>query len=67
MSFGITINGHTQDDSKAVEAIAHDAVRKLKALKGAQDIKLTGWVNEATGGSITLANPPDEAEAPVAS
>ncbi len=60
MSFGITINGHTQDDSKAVEAIAHDAVRKLKALKGAQDIKLTGWVNEATGGSIALANPPDE-------
>ena len=67
MSFGITINGHTAAKSEEVEAIAHDAVRKLKALPGAQNVTLTGWCNEGGNNvSITLKNPPDEAEAPVA-
>jgi hypothetical protein len=62
MSFSITINGHTAAKSEEVEAIAHDAVRKLKALPGAQNITLTGWCNEGGNNvSITLKNPPDEA------
>ena len=71
MSFGITINGHTQADSKDVEAInrivfaiAHEAVRKLKALPGATNITLSGWCNEATGGGIALKTPVDEEAAP---
>lgn len=66
MSFGITINGHTRAKSAEVEAIAHDAVRKLKALEGAQDIRLTGWCNEGDNVPISLSNPPEDAEAPVA-
>ena len=65
MSFGITINGHTAAKSSEVEAIAHEAVRKLKALPGAQNINLTGWCNEGDNVSIALKNPPDEAEATV--
>jgi hypothetical protein len=60
MSFGITINGHTGADSAEVKAIAEDAWRKLKALPGATNVHLTGWANEATGGSVTLADPVEE-------
>ena len=64
MTYGITLNGHAQD-SADVKEVAEEAYRKLKALPGAGNVNLTGWVNETTGGSITLKNPPDEAEAPV--
>ncbi len=60
MSFGITLNGHTAADTSEVKAVAEDAYRKLKALPGATNIKLTGWANEATGGSVTLTTPTDE-------
>ena len=60
MSFGITLNGHTGADTSEVKTIAEDAYRKLKALPGATNISLSGWANEATGGSITLSTPPEE-------
>jgi hypothetical protein len=63
MSFGITLNGHTAADTSEVKAIAEDAWRKLKALPGATNITLSGWANEATGGSVTLTTPPEDAEA----
>jgi len=59
MTYGITINGSAQE-SNDVKEVAEDAYRKLKALPGAHDVRLTGWVNEVTGGSLTLKNPDDE-------
>ncbi len=59
MTYGITLNG-SADESNDVKEVAEDAYRKLKALPGAHDVRLTGWANEKTGGSLTLKNPDDE-------